>query len=168
MAPRSIEEIFRALLDARVRFVVVGGVAVVLQGYPRLTLDLDLVLALDRENVLRTVGALERLGFQPRVAVRGDDFADPETRRAWARDRAMMVFSWWSDAFPGADVDLFVEEPIPFERLESTADEVDLESCRIRVASIDHLLEMKRRAGRPRDLEDVQALVAIQAARQGR
>lgn len=140
----------------------------VLQGYPRLTLDLDLVLALDRENVLRTVGALERLGFQPRVAVRGDDFADPETRRAWARDRAMMVFSWWSDAFPGADVDLFVEEPIPFERLESTADEVDLESCRIRVASIDHLLEMKRRAGRPRDLEDVQALVAIQAARQGR
>jgi hypothetical protein len=49
------EELLADLDDANVRFVVVGGLAVVIQGYARLTADVDLVIDLDSSNVLRAV-----------------------------------------------------------------------------------------------------------------
>ncbi len=55
-------DILHALSGARVSFVVVGGVAVVLQGHPRMTADLDLVVDLSVDNVRRTVDVLEHLG----------------------------------------------------------------------------------------------------------
>jgi hypothetical protein len=67
MPSDHIGRILAALNEARVRYVVVGGVAVVLHGHLRFTADLDLVLALDRDNVLAALAALQGLGFRPRA-----------------------------------------------------------------------------------------------------
>ena len=52
---------------ADVRYLVAGGLAVVAHGYPRLTVDLDLVLALDPANTKRAFDALQSLGYYPTV-----------------------------------------------------------------------------------------------------
>jgi hypothetical protein len=74
--------IFDALQRGQVRYLVVGGVAVVLNGHPRFTADLDRVVALDPGNARAAIAGLARLGYRPRAPVDGALFADPE---AWRR-----------------------------------------------------------------------------------
>ncbi|MDQ1347036.1 MAG: hypothetical protein QG573_405 [Acidobacteriota bacterium] len=163
MATGPIETILAALVSAKVRFVVVGGVAVVLQGYPRFTVDLDLVVGFEPGNLLAAMRVFETLGFAPKAPVKAADFADPAIRARWIDDQGMTVFSLWSDAFRGTDVDLFVSEPIPFAELEAAATAIPLEVTTVPVASIQHLLRMKEAAGRPRDLEDARVLRGLLA-----
>jgi hypothetical protein len=156
-----IEWVLTALEKADVRYLVVGGVAVVLHGYLRTTLDLDLVLHLDRENLRRALQAFSDLGFQPQAPVPLGAFADPPTREAWVREKNMTVFSLWHPEHPGFAVDLFVQEPFDFEAVYGRALRVPLPGTEATVVSRNDLIEMKRSAGRPRDLDDVSALTGL-------
>jgi predicted nucleotidyltransferase len=129
------EELLAGLARANVRFVVVGGLAVVIQGYARLTADVDLVLDLGHENVQRAIESLLARGLRPLLPVNALDFADIANRTDW--------------------------EPIPFEELWSRADSVELGGETVRVASIDDLIRMKRAASRPQDAIDIAQLEAI-------
>jgi hypothetical protein len=161
MAGGDLERIFAALQAARVRYLVVGGVALVLHGHPRFTADLDLVLALDPPNVLAAVRALSELGYRPRAAVDAERFADAETRRRWIEDKRMIVFTLWSPDLPATEVDLFAEEPFPFDEAYARAMRADLGEVQATVASIADLIALKRRSGRPKDLGDVEVLLAL-------
>ena len=161
MPAGSLETIFQALEEARVRYLVVGGVAVVLHGHLRFTADLDLVLSLDAANLRAALGALAGLGYGPRAPVRAEELIDPRRREEWVREKGITVFSLWSAKHPTTEVDLFVEEPFPFEAAYSRAVWADLGDTHVSIASIPDLVEMKRRAGRPLDLEDVRCLEAI-------
>ncbi|HSS48238.1 MAG TPA: DUF6036 family nucleotidyltransferase [Thermoanaerobaculia bacterium] len=153
-----VEWILTALEGANVRYLVVGGVAVVLHGYLRTTLDLDLVLHLDRENLERALTTFESLGFAPQAPVPLRSFADPRTRETWFHEKNMTVFSLWHAAHPGFAVDLFVQEPFDFEVVYRRALRVPLAGVEATVISRGDLVEMKRAAGRVQDLEDVTAL----------
>jgi hypothetical protein len=153
--------IFSALEAENVRYLVVGGVAVVLHGVPRFTADLDLVIALDHDNVLATITALERLGYRPRAPVAAIGLADAEVRREWIHDKDLIVFAFWSPEHPATEIDIFVEEPFSFDDAFARATVARLDSGNVRVVSISDLLELKRRAGRPRDLDDIAALEAV-------
>jgi predicted nucleotidyltransferase len=155
------EPIFRALNDAGVRYVVVGGVAVVLQGHPRLTADLDIAVDLSPGEAARAIDALVGIGLKPRAPVDPSGFADAATRRSWVEQRGMQVFGMADPADPMREVDLFVDEPIPFAELFEHADTVDVAGTRVRVASIPDLIELKRSAGRSQDEEDIAALEQI-------
>lgn len=160
------EPVFRALDDAGARFVVVGGVAVVLQGHARLTADLDLVIDLAPEPCRSAIGALVDLGLHPRAPVPPLQFADPERRRQWREEKGMEVFSLYDPSNPLLTVDLFVHSPVPFEELWEQADVMRIGETDLRVASIPHLVEMKRRVGRAQDREDVTRLEEIRRARE--
>src|SRR5438132_227013 len=99
----DVEAILRALNDAEVRYLIVGGLAVAAHGYVRLTVDVDIVLDLQRDNVLRAMKALEKIGYRPLVPVNGADFADEKLCESW-RNR------------PSTRLDIFVSEPFDFER----------------------------------------------------
>ncbi len=157
------EPVLAALDAAEVRFVVVGGVAVVLHGHPRMTADLDLVIDLAAEPAARAVEALLALGLEPRLPVDARSFADPEVRRRWIDERHLTVFTMVDPDDPLLDVDLFAEAPVPFDDLWEQAKMVQLEDQTIRIASIDHLITMKKAVGRPQDLADVAALEALRA-----
>ena len=110
MSGSALTEIFRALDGADVRYLVAGGVAVVLHGYLRFTADLDL----DETNTLAAIAALEGLEYQARAPVPLRDFAKEQVRRDWVKDKGLTVFSLWSPSHPGTEVDLFVQEPFDF------------------------------------------------------
>ncbi|HEV7785431.1 MAG TPA: DUF6036 family nucleotidyltransferase [Thermoanaerobaculia bacterium] len=156
-----IETTLGALTKAKVRYLVVGGVAVVLHGYLRTTLDLDLVLHLDQGNLEKALKVFSDLGFQPQVPVPLRSFADPKTREAWTRQKNMTVFSLWHPDFQGFAVDLFIQEPFDFDLAYNRALAVNLHGVEATVISLPDLIEMKRIAGRPQDQIDVEALLQL-------
>ncbi len=158
----NARQIFAALNEAQVDYVVVGGLAVILHGYLRATADLDLVIGLSPENSRRGMQSLASVGLQPRLPVSMEDFADAAKRTDWFENRNMQVFPLWDPTNRMRSVDVFVREPIDFDLLLADAVTKDLDGLAVRVASIAHLIEMKRRAGRPRDLEDIDMLQKIQ------
>jgi hypothetical protein len=160
----EIEEILDAPNRARVRYLVVGGVAVVLHGYLRTTADLDLVIQLQRENVLRAMRALGELKYRPRAPVPAEAFAESELREQWIREKGLAVFSLWSPAHPTLEIDFFVAEPFDFDSVYSRCLRVPLENTEVTVIALDDMIALKRRVGRPRDLEDVAALESIREA----
>ena|SRR6266566_4073975 len=159
------EPLFKALNDAGVRYVVVGGLAVVLHGHARLTVDVDLVVDLDEGQALRAIDALVAMGLRPRVPVNPRDFATRSIREGWIRDRGMQVFSMFDPSNPMRVVDLFVDHPVPFEDLWSRSEEFELRDTTVRVASIPDLIHLKRLAGRPQDQADIEQLEAILEAK---
>lgn len=161
------EPLLADLVRANVRFVVVGGLAVVIQGYARLTADVDLVVALDPENATRAIDALLARGLRPLLPVNAHDFADEPTRTEWVETRNMEVFSLRDANNPLLVVDLFAREPIPFGELWSRADRVTLGGQEVRVACIDDLIRLKRAANRPQDRIDIERLEEIARRRHG-
>lgn len=157
--------IFKALNDAGVEYVIVGGVATVLHGYARLTMDIDLILDLTPKPAAHAIETLQRLGFEPRIPVPATDFADPTKRAAWIEQKGMTVFSLHSQSNPMWSVDLFVENPIPFEDLRARSETQTIEGERVTVCSIEDLIALKSIAGRPQDLVDIEKLSRIQEKR---
>ena len=152
MKLETLESIFRALADNGVRYLVAGGVAVNVHGYQRATQDLDLVVQLDRDNVLRALEALESLGYRPLLPVPGKDFAEEKIRRAWRETRHVEVFSLVSDLHPGTTVDIFAAEPFPFEEESTLSFRADLApGMHVPCVRIERLITMKEELGRPRD-----------------
>jgi hypothetical protein len=163
----DLEKVFFALQQCGARYLVVGGVAVVLHGHPRFTADLDLVLSLEPTNLRNALDALKVLGYRPRAPVAVDEFVDPEIRRSWIEEKGLTVFSLWSAQLPLTEIDVFVEEPFPFEATYARALRADLGFGIVTVASIDDLIDLKTRAGRPKDLEDVRVLRQLKGGPNG-
>ena len=151
-------DVLGALNRARVRYVVVGGVAVALQGHLRATVDLDIVLDLVPDNTRNAIDALTAIGLQPRLPVAASDFANEEIRQAWVDQRNLIVFSMWNPKNAAVEVDLFAAPPIEPSELIGSADLLPLGDIVVPVASRHHLIAMKKIAGRPQDLADIAAL----------
>lgn len=162
------EPLFAALDAGKVRYVVVGGVATVLHGHARLTADVDLVIDLEPAECRRAIDVLAGLGLQPRLPVDATDFADPAIRRSWIEDKGMMVFSFVDPDNPMRAVDVFAEAVLDFEELWADSVEIALRDTFVRVASIPHLIELKRLAGRPQDLADIEKLEEIRRRKEER
>lgn len=111
----SFEAIVRALNEANVRYLVAGGLAVNAHGYLRFTKDADFVIQLIPDNIARTFAALQPLGYKPLAPVTAEQFAERATRESWIRDKNMQVLQLWSDYHRETSIDIFVQEPFPFD-----------------------------------------------------
>ena len=162
MERRSFEAIVRALNEAHVRYLVVGGLAVVAHGLIRFTADVDIVLDPAADAQRRAIAALEGLGYRPRAPVDFEAFADAETRARWAKEKGLTVFSVFSAAHRATEIDLFVELPFEFEAAWSRTRRIETApGVEATFVGLSDLIDMKRAAGRPRDLEDVAGLESL-------
>jgi hypothetical protein len=155
-SPFAPLDAIEALIGHRVRFVVIGGFAAQLLGSSLLTGDLDICYSRDDENLVGLSNALRALGARLRGAPKGVSFVlDSKTLRAGDR------FTFETAA--GALDCLGTPAGIPggYEELERAAEELEIDSYRVKVASIDDLIRMKRAAGRPKDLRVVEELGAL-------
>jgi predicted nucleotidyltransferase len=156
MKKASFDAIVRALNEARVPFLIVGGIAVIHHGYGRVTQDVDVVIRLEKEIIGRAFRALEQLGYQPVVPVSAAEFCDPAQREQWEREKNMKVLRFWSDQHRETPVDVFVSEPFDFEREYAGADVREAApGLPVRIVTLETLLAMKRSAARPQDLADI-------------
>lgn len=164
----SLEAIVRALSGASVRYLVAGGLAVNAHGYQRLTHDIDLVIALDCDNILKAFEALRSIDYRPLVPITAEQFADPNMRQKWIEEKGMQVLNFFSDQHRETMLDVFVYEPFEFDAEYSNAMLGELyPGLSARFVSILTLIRMKERANRPRDLDDIQHLRWILEDRNG-
>lgn len=169
MERRSVEAIVHALNQAKVRYLIVGGLAVVAHGFVRFTADIDIVLDPDSESMERAVKALAGLGYKPRAPVEFAEFANPEARARWAREKGLTVFSAFSADHSATEIDLFLEAPFDFDRAFANATQLEVApGCVATFVGLADLMEMKRKVGRPSDLQDIIDLQSLQPKSEGR
>jgi Nucleotidyl transferase AbiEii toxin, Type IV TA system len=140
------------LARAGIDFVVIGGVAVVVQANPRFTRDLDICYATDKTN-------LERLGtllVSLEAKLRGveEDVPFVPDARTLANTQMLTL------ATREGDLDLLVDPPGSpgYGALRRRADMIELPGASIHIASLEDLISMKRAAGRPQDQIDIESL----------
>lgn len=154
---------FQRLVDAlaagHVRYVIVGGVALVLQGSARTTRDLDICYARDGENLDAIAAALAP--FRP--TLRGAP-RDLPFRLDGLTLRSGLNFTLESEA---GDIDLLGELTGVggYDQLAASADVMQLYGHPVRVMSLDALERAKRAAGRLKDLADLAEILEIRRRR---
>jgi hypothetical protein len=151
-------DLFQALIDGSVDFVLIGGLAVQLHGHMRMTYDIDLVLAMNDENLIRYVEVAKLLGLKPVAPIDINALKDTALIDLWHKEKGMLAFALREPGLTGTVVDVLVRPVVPYERLAEDAFEGEFLGFKIKIASIDHLIEMKRIANRPKDLQDIAAL----------
>ncbi|MGD0971510.1 MAG: nucleotidyl transferase AbiEii/AbiGii toxin family protein [Desulfobaccales bacterium] len=137
------------LQAGKVQGVVIGGVAASLWGRPRLTRDVDVLVLLEEGRWGEFLAAGAGHGFLPRRA----------DALAFARETRVLLVRHGES---GIDLDL-VFGSLPFEKEAAIrAKWVDLGGVAIPLSSPEDLIIMKAVAHRPRDLEDIAAILAAQ------
>ena len=159
MTVSSFRQIVEALNGAGVRYLVVGGIAVIAHGYVRLTVDVDLMLQLEPQNIIRGLSALAGLGFRPTIPVTSEDFADAGKRQLWIEQKQMKVLKLYSDAHRETSIDVFVSDPLGFEEAIRRVHYYPLaEDVQVPVCGYEDLVKLKLLASRPKDLLDLDQL----------
>lgn len=147
--------LLQRLVEGKVDFVVIGGVAVAIQGYGRATKDLDITYATDTAN-LEALGAVL---IAADARLRGTTEDVPFTLDARTLKQTQILTLNTVDG--GLDLLVNPSGAPPYEMLRRRSDVVDYEGLTIRIVGLDDLLSMKRAAHRPLDLVDVEALEAV-------
>lgn len=156
----DVDELLRALLRENVRFMVIGGIAVAVHGFPRATGDLDVVPDPDPENLARLYDALQSLNARPLDLgeFRLEDFVplDVESLVLGGNWRLMTDFGT-------LDVlqyqDRVLETPTETNAMLDRAIIAELPGVGVvPIVAFSDLIAMKLAAGRDQDLADVRAL----------
>jgi hypothetical protein len=156
-------EILCTLQDRGVDFVVAGGVAAVLHGVERMTLDLDVAVSLDPRNLKCFLAALDKLRLVPRAPIPADTILDAARVEELVREKNALVFTFWNPQEPYRQIDMFLTRENSFDDLVADAHALTIRGRTIRVASRRKLIEMKSRVRpvRDKDLSDIRALTKI-------
>lgn len=153
----NAEALLGWLIDNDVRFVVIGGLAAQAHGSPSLTADLDIVPSWDRENLRKVARVLAGIAAVRHDVAAGAPPLPPLDDRTLLSGAVFTLmtrlgrFDLLANPDPGLD----------FDALMRTAVEHEFLGHRVRVASLDDLIAMKRAAGRPKDRVELEILGAL-------
>jgi hypothetical protein len=141
---RDFKEFLQLLNDNQVRYLVAGGHAVALYGYPRYTKDLDIWVELDQGNAERLVAALEQFGFAS-LELTAEDFLEPGTIIQLG--------------YPPNRIDLLTTlTGVDFAACFESRAVIHVDDIAVNFIDLDNLRRNKRSAGRPQDLADLDNL----------
>ncbi|HEY7308126.1 MAG TPA: hypothetical protein VH643_02080 [Gemmataceae bacterium] len=158
----NFREILPLLIDHNVRFIVIGGGAAIAHGLARTTYDVDVVYARDAENIRNLSSALRN----HKPYLRG---APPGLPFHWDERTIQAGLNFTLTTSLG-DLDLlgevagggFYEQLLPF------SEDKDVFGVRCRFVTLEKLIQLKRAAGRPKDLETIAELQALLEERRKR
>lgn len=141
-----------ALKKARLPYAVAGGCAVALHGAVRGTVDLDLVVSLNKKNLILLEASLRGLGLVPRLPISAEEIF--RFRAEYIKNRNLIAWSFVDPNNPIRLVDVLITEDISNHKVIK----LKAQGFEIAILDISSLIKMKRAAGRPQDLEDIKAL----------
>ena len=153
------------LAEADVDYVVVGGLAVALHGYQRVTMDVDVALDMNEENLRRFVECAKAAQLVPVIPVDIESLTQPDLIDQWYREKGMLAFGLRGKDAMAAIIDVLVKPCIAFAEMKRDATLVDIGTLRVPIASIEHLIAMKTGTGRSKDVIDIEELRKIQKGR---
>lgn len=147
-----IEKIIETLKQHKVQYTLVGGYAVALHGAVRGTVDIDLVIALNKRSFQQTEKALNDIGLKSKLPVSADDVFN--FREEYIEKRNLIAWSFMNPDNPLEIVDIIITEDA--KQMKSTIKTFN--GTKIKIAAINDLIRMKKKSGRKQDIEDIKAL----------
>ena len=153
--------IFKKLNEKRVKYIVVGGIAVNLYGIPRMTYDIDLILDIEDKNLERFLRLLKQWGFKPKVPVDIMDFAKKDKREDWIRNKNMKAFNLVNPEWAMSEIDIIINTPVYYKKASKNINHINLQDVSIPTISIDDLIKMKQKTGRQQDKADIRYLMRL-------
>lgn len=144
MLNQDFKEFIQSLNDNQVHYLVVGGYAVALHGYPRYTKDIDIWIDMTPANAARIVQALQQFGFGS-LGLKEADFLDVDTIIQLG--------------YPPRRIDLLTTLPgVDFEACFSVKVVVDIDGVVVNFIDLENLKKNKRATGRFQDMADIENL----------
>jgi predicted nucleotidyltransferase len=157
LPPRApdLRRLLGPLVSHGVNFVLIGGMAGIALGSSYPSYDLDVAYARDKANVKRLVLALGEIG----VRLRGG----PDALPFQLDERTIENGANFTFVTPFGDLDVLgdVAGIRSYEELATGSEEKDIFGLPVRVASLDHLIAMKRAADRPKDRNMVEEYIVL-------
>ena len=151
-------KIFKELEKRELKYLAIGGVAVNIYGYNRITNDLDIMISFDLENVQKLAKMAKELGFKPKAPVEIEELADPRKREYWRKEKNMKVFSIYNPENDFEIIDIMISDDIDFNTAYKNRQVQSDGNFNVSVVSINDLIKLKEVAGRERDLIDIKIL----------
>ena len=153
-------EILREFQKQKVRYVIVGGIAVNLFGFVRSTADMDILVEMSNENLKKVVSILKKKGYHVKQPVDPMGIADEKLRYDWIHNKHMKAFNFYKED-ELKEVDIIIESPLSFKDAQKGRLCFRIDDLLLPVISIDNLIKMKSRTGRGVDKLDIEELKKI-------
>jgi hypothetical protein len=157
-------DLFKCLHEHKVRYLLAGGLAMNLHGVPRMTMDVDLLLALDDTNIDGFIECARELGLKPQAPVALEGLKDPEQRRSWVEQKRLIAFALSGGDASAPTVDIILKHDLDFDAASARAVLRDVQGVPVSVASIEDMIILKQNTGRRQDKDDVEHLLRIKGA----
>lgn len=154
------EEILREFQKQKVKYVIVGGIAINLLGLLRSTADMDILAEMSNENLRKVVSILKKKGYHIKQPVEPMGIADEKLRYEWIQKKHMKAFNFYKED-ELKEVDIIIESPVPYEEAKKNALKIKIENMILPIISIDNLIKMKKGTGRSVDKFDIEELKKI-------
>ena len=160
MGPHT--KIVKELVAGGVDFILVGGVACVLHGVERVTMDVDVAVHMASANWDRLILVMNKMGLVPRAPVRPETLADPKVRQAMVEEKKALVFTFIHPDEPSLQLDVFLRPELSYEALKPHAQPMDIGGLSLQLISPSKLLDLKKgiQPVRQKDLLDIAVLEA--------
>jgi hypothetical protein len=144
MLNEDYRDMLQALVDERVRFLLVGAYALAAHGYPRATMDIDIWVMPAADNADAVLRALRRFGAPLHELTKTDLVKDGTVFQIGIAPRRIDIITTASG--------------LSFDEAFLHATTVEIEGISVRIPSVADLIRNKRASGRTKDLADVEAL----------
>jgi hypothetical protein len=151
-------DVLEKFYENKIKYLIVGGLAVNLYGVPRVTQDIDIIIATDKDNIYKINRILKELNYVPRLPVNPDDMADKEKLREWIDERNLKAFSFWNKKEAYKVIDIVLVHPLNFEISFKNKVVKAAEGVKIFLAPVEDIIKMKKASGRDQDLSDIEML----------
>jgi len=158
------EEILREFQKHKVKYVLVGGMAVNLLGFPRTTADMDILVKMDDANIAKIVKILKKRGYCVKQPVDPMLIANKKIREDWIKNKFLKAFNFYKyDELK--EIDIILQSTVSYAKAKKNAVTIKDGDLRLSVISIKDLIKMKKDAGRDLDKMDIGVLERIKKMR---
>lgn len=154
-------DLFRCLHERSVRYLLVGGVAMNLHGVPRMTMDVDLILAMDDANLDAFLACARELNLRPQAPVPIEALKDPAQRQQWIATRNLIAFALSAPGPAATTVDILLRHSLDIEKAMAAASTREVDGVPVRLSAIEDMITLKHGTGRQQDASDVEHLRRI-------
>jgi hypothetical protein len=150
--------ILKMLYDCKIKYILVGGLAINLYGIPRTTIDVDIMIELNNDNILNLINCFKANGFRLRQPIDEKKLIDKEYRKQLKEEKNVIVLTLENPNNPLEVLDFFIDNPIDFNKAYSRKKILKVDDFEIYIASIEDIIEIKKISDRPLDISDIENL----------
>ena len=148
-------ELTKAFDHNHLDYALVGGLAVALHGAVRGTIDIDLIICLSEEDFIKAESTLNQLGLESKLPASAHQVF--HFRKEYIESRNLIAWTFYHPKKPTQVVDIIITSDLKKMKVK----QIQCQKQILKVLSIDDLIVMKLKSGRPQDLADVEALKSI-------